>query len=138
MKEKTFLLDVLKEFKESICLSNDVEISCKPKGCSDWFIFKYKKGLGIYASIMNELFMELIKEDRFGSIDWKDFMMSGCWGIDWKDIDIDGDGKVDGDGYIKEFIDSVLGRVDFSVLSTGIEVVLKVVEKDESGNHVVK
>jgi len=118
MGKKIFLLDILEEFKKSIELSNDVEIGCNPKGYNDWYIFRYEKGLGIYVSIIDD--------------PCKDFTEGEYWGIDWKDIDIDGDGEADDNEYINKFIVGVIAWLGDDSLDVEMEYIGKIMKMDVS------
>ena len=137
MGEKIYIFNVIEEFKELIKQSNEVEISCKIKGHIYWFVFKYRKGIGIYMGLMDDLYLEIMKEDdRWGIINWGKFFRGWHWGISWGDIDVNGDGEVDSDEYIEKFIqDIVLEHVDDKMINTEVESIFSIIETDIPGRY---
>jgi len=113
MGNKVVLWEILEEFTEYSLKFNEVEFRCKLKVEDVWLLFIYKRGVGIYVSILDDMS--------------RGYMENRHWGIEWEELDYDGDGVVDSDWYIEEFTDGVGDWLGYYVLDAEVEYVSRVI-----------
>ena len=113
MGNKVVLWEILEEFTEYSLKFNEVEFRCKLKVEDIWLLFIYKRGVGIYVSILDDMS--------------RGYMENRHWGIEWEELDYDGDGVVDSDWYIEEFTDGVGDWLGYYVLDAEVEYVSRVI-----------